>query len=165
MSLLFPASFSTHWAVQFWYTFQGTVAGTMGMMAFFYPNSPAIAIGGYWKYIGESPQDETKKELGPKAQVMLAPNARAWGLRNAFAFVVNALALYYGTKETYVIMAAVSVWREVFDILEAFIENDTGKVWFPTKVPAGKFPPLGFFPPFAFLLLADLAALYVTLIA
>ena len=60
-------------------------------------------------------------------------------------------------------MAAVATWREVFDIVEAYIEGDTQKVWLPLKIPAGKFPPLGFFPPFAFLLGVDLWTLYVTL--
>ena len=41
-------------------------------------------------------------------------------------------------------MAACSIWRETFDILEAYVENDTPKVFIPTKIPAGTFPPLVF---------------------
>uniref|UniRef100_A0A7S3P7U0 Uncharacterized protein n=1 Tax=Amphora coffeiformis TaxID=265554 RepID=A0A7S3P7U0_9STRA len=164
MTLLYAASFPTTWWVQFWYSFQAGVAGSMGMLAFCYPNTPAIAVGGYWKYLGETEAD-ISSSAADKGKTMLAPNARAWGLRNAFAAVANVLALYYGTKETYVVMAAIATWREVFDIIEAYWENDTYKVWMPKKVPSGKFPPLGYFPPYAFLLVVDLATLYVTLTA
>ena len=53
MSLLFQAKFATDGFVQFWYAFQAGVAGSMGLVGFFYPNTPAITIGGYWQYIGD----------------------------------------------------------------------------------------------------------------
>jgi hypothetical protein len=165
MSLLFPAQFSTNWFVQFWYGFQGVVAGSMGVVGFWYPNTPAITLGGYWQYLGE--QDEYEKIMkeggkGPNnGKIVLAPNARAWALRNAFAGVVNGLGLYFGTKECYYIMAAVAIWREFFDILEAVWDGDTSKVFYPAKIPPGKFPPMVYFPPWALLMAGNLVTLYM----
>lgn len=163
MSLLFPAKFAVHGFVQFWYGFQATVAGGMGLVGFFYPNTPAITIGGYWQYMGETLKDV--KENKPSGRILLAPNARGWCLRNAFAGVVNVMALYFGSKECYYIMAAVAIWREFFDILEAFLEGDTDKVFFPAKTPPGKFPPLPYFPPWGLLMVGNLASLYLIYVA
>lgn len=156
---LYAAKFAAPGWVQFWYSFQASVAMSMGMVGFAFPNTPAITVGGYWQYLGE---DATAKKTDEK-KVVLAPNVRGWGLRNAIPGLVNIMAMYFGTKETYLIMTACALWRETFDIIEAFIEGDTDKVFYPSKVPAGKFPPLGYFPPFLFLMVVNLATLYAIL--
>jgi hypothetical protein len=164
---LYAAKFDVPGWVQFWYSFQTTVAMSMGMLGFAYPNTPAITTGGYWQYLGEKDEYETKKKTDDETKkiVVLAPNVRGWGLRNAIPALVNIMAFYFGTKETYLIMTACALWRETFDIIEAFIEDDTDKVFYPTKVPAGKFPPLGYFPPYLVLMVGNLATLYAILTA
>lgn len=166
MSLLYPAQFATNGFVQFWYSFQTTVAGGMGMMGFFYPNTPVITMGGYWQYVGE--EDPTNKKNDSESnknnmdkKVVLAPNVRSWGIRNAFPAVVNILGLYFGTRETYYMMAAVAIWREFFDICEAIMDGDTDKIFFPTKVGPGKVPPLPYFPPWGVVMIGNLTTLYM----
>mmetsp|Transcript_12300 Transcript_12300/g.34110 ORF Transcript_12300/g.34110 Transcript_12300/m.34110 type:complete len:164 (+) Transcript_12300:175-666(+) len=155
---LYPASFPVPTFVQFFYSFQGVVAGSLGLVGFFYPNAPSITLGGYWEYIGEDP---TGKSSAKEKKVVLAPNVRGWALRNGLAAVVNVMGLYFGTPECYYIICAVSIWREFFDILEAFIDGDTDKVFFPAKIAPGKFPPLLYFPPWASLMVGNLASLYM----
>ena len=156
--LLYSVKFAVPGWVQFWFSFQTSVAIGMGLSGFFFPNSPAITLGGYWEYLGEDAN--ASKSTTDKKRVLLAPNVRGWGLRNAIPGLVNILAMYFGTREAYIIMAACAVWREAFDILEAFLENNTGKVFLPMKIPSGKFPPLGFFPPYLMLQVVDLMSLY-----
>lgn len=96
-------------------------------------------------------------------KVVLAPNVRGWGLRNAMAGLVNIMAFHFGSKETYLIMVACLIWREVFDIVEGVLEGDTDKLFYPTKVPACKFPPLPYFPPYFLLLAGNLACLYAAM--
>jgi hypothetical protein len=162
-SQLFPASFQVPGAVQFWYTFQMAIAMSMGMMGLFYPNSPAMTLGGYWEYIGEDPT--ARKSTASEKKVVLAPNVRSWGLRNAIPGLVTLMAFYFGTRDTYLIMAACSLWREVFDIVVCFLEGDTNKLFYPTKVKKGQFPPLEFMPPYILMLAGNVACLYAVLTA
>jgi hypothetical protein len=163
VSQLFPAAFQVPGAVQFWYTLQMAIAMSMGMMGLFYPNTPATTLGGYWEYIGEDPT--ASKSTASEKKVVLAPNVRGWGLRNAIPGLVNLMAFYFGTKDTYLIMVACSLWREVFDIVEGFLEGDTDKLFYPIKVKEGKFPPLESYPPYFLLLAGNVACLYAVLTA
>lgn len=162
---LFAAAFPVPGYVQFWYGFQTCVAMSMGMVAFVYPNTPAIALGGYWEYLGETPPGPDSKPTTAEKKIVLGPNVRGWGLRNAIPAVVNLMAFYFGSQETYLIMIACSLWREVFDTIEGFIEGETDKLFYPTAVPKGKFPPLPYFPPYLFLLAVNLSCLYAVLTA
>ena len=64
---------------------------------------------------------------------MPAPNVRGWGLRNAIPALVNLMALYFASKETYLIMVACSLWRDVFAIVENSIGGDTDKLFTPPR--------------------------------
>ena len=132
-------------------------------------NSPHRAAG---QYLGQSP--DGKDPAAKEKKVVLCPNVKGWGLRDAIPkLLVNAMAIYFDTKEAYLIMCACAIWREFFDILEAVIEYNGGakgaldKVFFPTPIAKGKFgnpfPPMYSFPPYMGLMIGNLAALYSVL--
>ena len=73
------------------------------------------------------------------------PNVRgAWNVRGGSMFIVTAGALYFGTRETYLIAMAAAIWREVYDCIEMLLFKTGGKkivfgFWFS---PVGPMPPL-----------------------
>lgn len=135
-------------AFQFWFSFQTFVVLGMGISGFIKPGSDAITKDGYWEYIGDSPDAKKAKDKG---KVVMAPNARSWAVRSAFAGIMNMIGFYYGTKECYVIMAACAAFRETVDSIECFIDGGDApkKAYMGYPIPAGKFPPIIYFPPWA----------------
>ena len=150
----FPVAFplAAPWLgpIQFWFCFQTYVVLGMGIASFISPGSDPITLGGYWK-------DEKERSV-------LAPNARSWAVRSAFGGLMNILAMFFGTRECYAIMAACAAFRETVDCIQCVMEG--GKMENPFSpastssplnraftgymIPAGKFPPMGgFFPPWA----------------
>jgi len=148
--------------------------GILGVIGFFKPAlvpSPPV-LDGYWKYLGETADGKDVKDKPDK--IVLCPNVPGWGLRDAIPkLLVNAMAIYFGTKEAYLIMVACAIWREGFDMLEAFMEYSKGdkgaldKVFKGAPIAKGKFgnpfPPMYSFPPYLGLMIGNLAALYSVL--
>jgi hypothetical protein len=56
-------------------------------------------------------------------QIVSASNVRGWSLPEAFGPVVNLMSFSFGSKETYLFITAVSIWREGSDPVELFIEG------------------------------------------
>ena len=73
------------------------------------------------------------------------PNVRgAWSVRGGSMFLVAAGALYFGTRETYLVAMAASLGREAYDSIELQLyktDADKGlrRVWVS---PSGPRPPL-----------------------
>ena len=156
-------------AIQFWFAFQTFVVLGMGIWSFIYPGSDAITMGGYWEYVGEKKAYNTKKtvnaDLKKKGKV-LAPNARGWAVRSAFGGVMNIIAMYYGTRECYVIMAACAAFRETVDSIGEVMEGRYDRAFVGYKIePVSwkKFPPIIYFPPWVGGAVANFAFLYILL--
>ena len=73
------------------------------------------------------------------------PNVRgAWSVRGGSMFLVAAGALYFGTRETYLVAMAAIIWREAYDSVEMFCcmkdyQKILLRVWMS---PIGPMPPL-----------------------
>jgi len=73
------------------------------------------------------------------------PNVRAaWNVRGGSMTLVVAGALYFGTRETYIVAMMAILWREAYDTVEMFrYKKDYHKIllriWW---TPIGPMPPL-----------------------
>jgi len=75
--------------------------------------------------------------------------------------IVAAGALFFGTKETYLIAMGAAIWREAYDCIEMLLLKKDGRkiVFQPWWSPLGPMPPLILF------LALNLLAFYVILTA
>ena len=98
--------------------------------------------------IGETADGKGKPK---EKKRVLAPNSRGWAVRSAFGGVMNILALYFGTRECYIIMAACAGFRETVDSIQCLLEGGDSlkKAFTGYIIPAGKFPQMIYFPPWA----------------
>ena len=129
---LFAASFQVPTLVQLFFCIQLIWTGVMGCLITYDPSfSPINDTGVY-----------TKK--GSKEQ-FVHPNVRgAWCVRGGSMFLVAAGALYFGTRETYLVAMAAIIWREAYDSIEMFCcmkayHKILLRIWMS---PIGPMPPL-----------------------
>ena len=129
---LFAAEFQVPTLVQVFFVIQCVWTGIMGLLITYDPAlSPINATGVF-----------TRK--GSKEQAV-HPNVRgAWSVRGGSMFLVAAGALFFGTRETYLVAMAAIVWREVYDCVEMFCcvkdwDKILLRVWMS---PIGPMPPL-----------------------
>jgi hypothetical protein len=146
---LFPAQFQVHTLVQVFFIIQCVWTGIMGTLITYDPTFSPINDTGVF----------TRK--GSKGQ-FLHPNVRgAWSVRGGSMFLVAAGALFFGTRETYLVALAAICWREVYDCIEMYCcMKDWHKillrVWWS---------PIGPMPPLASFNLLNVAAVYAILTA
>ena len=137
---LFAAEFLVPTLVQAFFVIQCIWTGCMGILCTYDPTFSPINDWGTFKRGKET---------------FVHPNIRgAWSVRGGSMFLVAAGALYFGTRETYLVAMAAIIWRELYDCIElSLYKKDAYKilrrVWFS---PLGPMPPL-----FSFNLLNALA--------
>ena len=129
---LFAAQFQVPTLVQAFFIIQCVWTGTMGALITYDPTfSPINEVGVF-------------ERKGSKEQIV-HPNVRgAWSVRGGSMFLVAAGALYFGTRETYLVAMAAIVWREVYDSIEMYrYMKDYKKILLrPWMSPIGPMPPL-----------------------
>lgn len=129
---LFAAEFQVPTLVQVFFVIQCIWTGVMGTLCTYDPAYSPINETGIF----------TRK--GSKEH-FVHPNVRgAWSVRGGSMFLVAAGALYFGTRETYLVAMAAIIWREAYDSIELELyKKDAYKilrrVWFS---PIGPMPPL-----------------------
>ena len=129
---LFAASFQVPTVVQAFFIVQCVWTGVMGLLCTYDPELSPINDTGVF----------TRK--GSKEQ-FVHPNVRgAWSVRGGSMFLVAAGALYFGTRETYLVAMAAIIWREIYDCIELMrYKKDAYKIvlriWWS---PLGPMPPL-----------------------
>jgi hypothetical protein len=132
---LFAATFQVPTLVQVFFIIQCVWTGVMGLLVTYDPTFSPINDTGTF----------TRK--GSKEQ-FVHPNVRgAWCVRGGSMFLVAAGALFFGTRETYLVAMAAILWREAYDTVEMYLfVKDYHKillrVWWS---PIGPMPPLASF--------------------
>ena len=96
------------------------------------------------------------------AEEFVHPNVRsAWSVRGGSMTLVQAGALYFGTRETYIVAMAAILWREMYDCIDLFrYKKDAHKILFRVW-----WSPIGPMPPLASFNLCNVAAMVAVLIA
>ena len=129
---LFDAEFQVPTLVQLFFVIQCIWTGVMGFLCTYEPAFSPINDTGVFTRKGSREQ-------------FVHPNVRgAWSVRGGSMFLVAAGALYFGTRETYLVAMAAITWREAYDCIELQLyKKDAYKilsrVWFS---PIGPMPPL-----------------------
>ena len=129
---LFAASFQVPTLVQVFFVIQLIWTGTMGLLVTYDPTFSPINDTGVF----------TRK--GSKEQ-FVHPNVRgAWSVRGGSMFLVAAGALFFGTRECYLVAMAAICWREAYDSVEMYCymknwDKILLRVWWS---PIGPMPPL-----------------------
>ena len=129
---LFAAEFQVPTLVQAFFVIQMIWTGVMGTLITYDPAFSPINDTGVF----------TRK--GSKEQ-FVHPNVRgAWSVRGGSMFLVAAGALFFGTRETYLVAMAAILWREAYDCVEMYCcMKDSHKIllrfWMS---PIGPMPPL-----------------------
>ena len=129
---LFDADFQVPTLVQVFFVIQCVWTGIMGLLVTYDPALSPINDTGVF----------TRK--GSKEQ-FVHPNVRgAWCVRGGSMFLVAAGALYFGTRETYLVAMAAIIWREAYDSIEMFCcMKDWHKILLRVWMsPIGPMPPL-----------------------
>ena len=132
---LFSADFQVLTLVQVLYVIHCLWIGSMGILCTIDPSWSPITENGVFERVG----------TGEK---FVHPNVRGgWNVRGGSMFIVTAGALYFGTRETYLVTMAAAIWREGYDCIELLLFKKDGKqivfrVW---KSPFGPQPPLVLF--------------------
>ena len=129
---LFAAEFQVHTLVQVFFVIQCIWTGVMGLLVSYDPTLSPINDTGVFMRKGSREQ-------------FVHPNVRgAWSVRGGSMFLVAAGALYFGTRETYLVAMAAIIWREAYDSVEMFCcmkewDKILLRVWWS---PIGPMPPL-----------------------
>ena len=129
---LFAAEFQVPTLVQAFFVIQMIWTGVMGTLITYDPAFSPINDTGVF----------TRK--GSK-ETVVHPNVRgAWSVRGGSMFLVAAGALFFGTRETYLVAMAAICWREVYDCIEMFRfmkgwDKILLRIWWS---PIGPMPPL-----------------------
>ena len=133
---LFAAEFQVPTLVQAFFVIQCAWTGIMGCLCTYDPAfSAAIAETGVFRREGSK-------------EKIVHPNVRgAWSVRGGSMFLVAAGALFFGTRETYLVAMAAIIWREVYDCIEMYLFMKNWhkillRVWWS---PIGPMPPLASF--------------------
>ena len=97
-----------------------------------------------------------------KEELFVHPNIRsAWSVRGGSMTFVQAGALYFGTRETYIVAMAAILWREAYDCIDLFVyKKDAYKILFQFW-----WSPIGPMPPLASFNLCNVLAMVAVLIA
>ena len=128
----FAAAFQVPTLVQAFFVIQCVWTGCMGFLCTYDPALSPINDTGVF----------TRK--GSKEQ-FVHPNVRgAWSVRGGSMFLVAAGALFFGTRETYLVAMAAIIWREAYDCVEMFCymkdwDKILLRIWMS---PIGPMPPL-----------------------
>ena len=131
---LFAAAFQVPTLVQVFFGIQCVWTGCMGLLVTYDPTFSPINDTGVFKRKGSRSNEE-----------FVHPNVRgAWSVRGGSMFLVAAGALFFGTRETYLVAMAAIIWREAYDSIEMFCcMKDYHKIllrfWMS---PIGPMPPL-----------------------
>mmetsp|Transcript_39481 Transcript_39481/g.106554 ORF Transcript_39481/g.106554 Transcript_39481/m.106554 type:complete len:161 (+) Transcript_39481:105-587(+) len=135
---LFAAEFQVHTLVQAFFIIQCIWTGVMGTLVTYDPTfSPINDTGSFVRKGHQEGED--------KDRVFVHPNVRgAWSVRGGSMFLVAAGALFFGTRETYLVAMAAIIWREAYDSIEMFLYmKDWQKILIkPWMSPIGPMPPL-----------------------
>uniref|UniRef100_A0A7S3AIF8 Uncharacterized protein n=1 Tax=Haptolina ericina TaxID=156174 RepID=A0A7S3AIF8_9EUKA len=129
---LFAAEFQVPTLVQVFFVIQCIWTGVMGFLCTYDPALSPI------NDTGEFTRKGSKEKL-------VHPNVRgSWCVRGGSMFLVAAGALYFGTRETYLVALAAIIWREAYDCVELLRYKSDGykivlRVWWS---PLGPMPPL-----------------------
>mmetsp|Transcript_71311 Transcript_71311/g.126017 ORF Transcript_71311/g.126017 Transcript_71311/m.126017 type:complete len:154 (-) Transcript_71311:93-554(-) len=127
---LFSANFQVPTLVQIFFMLHCLWTGVMGVLCTYDPTWSCITENGMFTQGKEKFQN---------------PNVRcAWNVRGGAMFIVAAGALFLGTRETYLIAMASSIWRESYDCIEMLLCKKDGykmvlRIWMS---PIGPMPPL-----------------------
>ena len=146
---LFAAEFQVPTLVQAFFVIQCIWTGVMGLLCTYDPEFSPINDTGVFTRRGSKEQ-------------FVHPNVRAaWNVRGGSMFLVAAGALYFGTRETYLVAMAAIIWREAYDCIELMrFKKDAYKV-----VLRVWFSPLGPMPPLLSFNILNVAALWAILTA
>jgi hypothetical protein len=107
---LFAASFQVPTLVQAFFIIQCVWTGSMGLLVTLDPRLSPIGDTGVFVRSGSNKKDE---EGGSVEN----PNVRAaWSVRGGSMFLVAAGALFFGTRETYLVAMAAIIWRELYNM-------------------------------------------------
>ena len=132
---LFAADFQVPTLVQAFFVMQCLWTGVMGALCTYDPAWSPITENGVFAREGSRER-------------VAHPNVRgAWSVRGGSMFLVAAGALYFGTRETYLVTMAAAIWREGYDCVELLQRKANGdkivfRVW---QSPFGPQPPLAVF--------------------
>ena len=100
---LFAADFQVPTLVQVFFVIQCLWTGVMGVLCTYDPAWSPITENGVFTREGSK-------------EKVVHPNVRgAWNVRGGSMFLVAAGALYFGTRETYLVTMAAAIWREGYD--------------------------------------------------
>ena len=152
---IFPAEFQIHTFVQIFLVIQCLWTGIMGCLCTYNPAfSACISETGVFKRISWT-QPPTLRAKTTVHQInegsdeeFVHPNVRAsWSVRGGSMTLVQAGALFFGTRETYIVAMAAIIWREVYDTIDIFrYKKDAYKILFRFWwSPIGPMPPLASF--------------------
>ena len=131
---LFAANFQLNTLVQVFFVIQCIWTGVKGAIITYNPAKSPINDTGVFVRDGDSAREQ-----------FLHPNVRgAWSVRGGSMFLVAAGALFFGTRETYLVAMAAIIWREAYDSVEMFCcmkdwQKILLRVWWS---PIGPMPPL-----------------------
>jgi hypothetical protein len=129
---LFAAEFLVPTPVQVFFVIQCLWTGVMGVLCTYDPEWSPITDNGVFTREGSK-------------EKFVHPNVRGgWNVRGGSMFLVTAGALYFGTRETYIVAMASAIWREAYDCIELTLCKPGGekivlRVW---SSPFGPQPPL-----------------------
>ena len=129
---LFAAEFLVPTLVQVFFVIQCIWTGVMGVLVTYNPNLSPINDTGVFTRPGSKEQ-------------FVHPNVRgAWSVRGGSMFLVAAGALFFGTRETYLVAMTSIIWREAYDCIEMYScmkgwDKILLRVWMS---PIGPMPPL-----------------------
>mmetsp|Transcript_55534 Transcript_55534/g.152756 ORF Transcript_55534/g.152756 Transcript_55534/m.152756 type:complete len:180 (-) Transcript_55534:392-931(-) len=153
---LFDADFQVHTIVQIFFIIQCIWTGSMGVLCTYNPDfascNGVLSETGVFKRISWKPPPmwyqppaSTVQPNDGSSEEFVNPNVRAaWNVRGGSMTLVVAGALYFGTRETYIVAMMAILWREAYDTVEMFrYKKDYHKIllriWW---TPIGPMPPL-----------------------
>ena len=140
---LFPAQFQVPTLVQAFFVVQCLWTGIMGALVSYDPTNSPINDTGVFARKGKKGADGKQR--------FVHPNVRsAWSVRGGSMFLVACGALFFGTRETYLVALAAIAWREAYDCIELYCCSSGGPAWERNRgilfgfwmSPIGPMPPL-----------------------
>ena len=103
---LFASEFQVPTLVQVFFVIQCLWTSVMGVLCTFDPAWSPITDNGVFTREGSK-------------EKFVHPNVRGgWNVRGGSMFILAAGALYFGTRETYLVAMGAAIWREGYDCIE-----------------------------------------------
>ena len=126
---LFAAEFQVPTLVQAFFLVQCIWTGVMGALVTYDPSiSPINDTGVFVRKAGRAKGSKgSNGSGGDDKEQFVHPNVRgAWSVRGGSMFLVAAGALFFGTREVYLVAMAAIIWREAYDSIEMYMYMKVG---------------------------------------